>query len=116
MYKVSAYVENVTHYIAGFVAKTVSQKINCLICKQVLSINHTTNLLITLKDRNNALFKPSKDVEYICSVEIKSEVCRTVFLSKDMDAHLHGQGLFTNHRDQLLTLIITAYINLRLKH
>jgi len=24
MYKVSAYVENVTHYIAGFVAKTVS--------------------------------------------------------------------------------------------
>jgi len=140
MYKVSAYVENVTHYIAGFVAKTVSQKINCLFCKQVLSINHTTNLLITLKDRNNALFKPSKDVEYICSVaekwirctnfssiyaknftnklyiQIKSEVCRTVFLSKDMDAHIYGQGLFTNHRDQLLTLIITVYINLRLKH
>jgi len=102
MYKVSAYVENVTQYIAGFVAKTVSQKINCLICKQVLRINQTTNLLITLKDRNNALFKPSKDVEYICSVaekwirctnhssiyaknftnklyiQIKSEVCRTV--------------------------------------
>jgi len=93
----------------------------------VLSINYITNLLITLKDWNNALFEPSKDVEYICSVaekwirctnlssiyaknftnklyiQIKSEVCRTVFLSKDMDAHIHGQGLFTNHRDQLLT-------------
>jgi len=58
-----------THYISGFVAKTVSQKINCLICKQVLSINHTTNLLITLKDRNNALFKPSKGcgIYLLCS-------------------------------------------------
>jgi len=33
-----------------------------------------------------------------------------------MDAHIHGQGSFANHRDQLLTLIITGYINLRLKH
>lgn len=140
MYTVSDCVENVTHCIAGFVTKTVSQKISCWFCKQVLSITHTTNLLITFKDRNNALFKSSKNVEYTCSVaekwircknlssiyvknfknklyiQIKSEVYRTIFLSKDMDAHIHGQGLFTNHCDQLLTLIIITYINLRLKH
>jgi len=32
-----------------------------------------------------------------------------------MDNHISGQSLFTNHRDQLLTLIISSYAHLKLK-
>lgn len=70
-FKVSAFVDIITEYISGFVARKSSKLINCNICKEFLVINQTNNLLINIKDVNNALTKPSKDVFYICSVSEK---------------------------------------------
>lgn len=65
--RLTPFVENVSAYIAGFVVKQVIKKINCNICIQFLSETNTKNLLINLKDRNNALIKPSRDAIYICA-------------------------------------------------
>ena len=46
-------------------------------------------------------------------LETKWEVYRSVF--SGMDNHVSGQSLFTNHRDQLLTLIMSSYVHLKLK-
>lgn len=108
-----------------------------------LNCKSTANLLIKLKDRNDALIKPSKDVRYVCAVseknircidfknmcgkncinklylKIKSEVFRcncVVFQTDTMNDHIKNQSLFKSHKDQLLTLIIYTYVNLRLKH
>ncbi|CAI6355044.1 unnamed protein product [Macrosiphum euphorbiae] len=138
--KASPYVENVTEYIAGFVARKVIRKINCEICKTFLIDNDNSNVLIQLKNRNDALYKPSKDVNFICCVserwirssnlkemykknvinklyiKIKSEVYNSIFRSSILDEHVSNQNLFTNHRDQLITIIITTFITLRLRH
>jgi hypothetical protein len=53
--KATPYVENVTEYIAGFVARNIVRKVNCEICKMFLIDNDNSNLLIQLKNRNNAL-------------------------------------------------------------
>lgn len=52
------------------------KKINCGICKTFLIDNPNNSLLIKLKDRNNALVKPSKDVSYICKVIEKKIKCK----------------------------------------
>lgn len=46
-------------------------------------------------------------------VETKREVYGSVF--SGMDNHVSGQSLFTNHRDQLFTSIISSYVHLKLK-
>lgn len=70
-YKVTDFVENITEYISGFIARKTIKRINCDICKGFLILNHTNNKLINIKDRNNSLIKPSTDVFYICSVSEK---------------------------------------------
>jgi len=83
--------------------------------------------------------RPSKDVSYICKVIEKNIKCKDLkyIFSKNamnkiyletkrdlvgfsvfsgMDNHVSGQSLFTNHRDQLLTLIISSYVHIRLKN
>jgi len=136
--KLSPFIAGVTDYISGFIARKVAKKIDCDICKTFLIDNSNNSLLIKLKYRNNALVKPSRDVSYICKViemkikckdlkyiiysknvitkiyiETKREVYGSVF--KGMDNHVSDQSLFTNHRDQLLTLIISSYVHLKLK-
>lgn len=62
-----------------------------------------------------------KDLKYIFSknamnkiyLKTKREVYTSVF--SGMDNHVSSQSLFTNHRDQLLTLIITSDVHLGLK-
>lgn len=134
--KLSPFIAGVTDYISGFIARKVAKKINWDVCKTFLIDNSNNGLLIKLKDRNNALVKPSKDVSYISKViemkikckdlkyifsknfmnkiylETKKEVYGSVFSGMD---HVSGQSLFTNHRDQLLTLIISSYVHLKLK-
>lgn len=140
-FNISPYVENITEYIAGFVSKTVMKKINCNTCKEVLTRGQTDNILINLKDRNDALIKPSKDVSYICAVsekhircidfknmcgnnfinklylKIKSEVFRSnsVFQTDTMNNHIKHQSLYTNHKDQLLTLTIYTFCKFKIK-
>lgn len=136
--KSSPFIAGVTDYISGFIAKKVAKKINCDICKTFLIDNSNNRFLIKLKDRNNALVKPSKDVSYICKVVENKIKCKDLkyifaknFMNKiyletkrevyggsvfsGMDNHVSGQSLFTNHRDQLLTLIISSYVHLKLK-
>jgi hypothetical protein len=48
-------------------------------------------------------------------IKIKREVFTTVFQTSSMNNHIFGQTLFTNHRHQLITIIINSYITLRLK-
>ncbi|KAF0745151.1 Uncharacterized protein FWK35_00028236, partial [Aphis craccivora] len=112
--KLSPFIDGVTDYILCFIARKVASKINCDICKTFLIDNSNNSILIKLKDRNNALVKPSKDVLYICKVKTKREVYGSVFSRMDNN-HISGQSLFTNHRDQLLTLIISSYAHLKLK-
>jgi len=66
----------VTDYISGFIVRKVANKINCDICKTFLIDNSNNSILIKLKDRNNALVKPSKDVLYICKVIEKNIKCK----------------------------------------
>ncbi|KAF0701563.1 Uncharacterized protein FWK35_00038328 [Aphis craccivora] len=138
-FNVSAFVENITEYISGFIAKKALKQINCDVCKGYLVDNKTNNILINIKDRNNALTKPSKDVFYLCSVsekwirckqvkdmyknnfinklylQIKNDVYRSVFNTSTMDTHISGQTSFTNHKEQLISIIINTYITLRLR-
>lgn len=48
-------------------------------------------------------------------IKIKREVFTTVLQTSRMNNHIFGQTLFTNHKDQLITIIINSYITLRLK-
>lgn len=47
-------------------------------------------------------------------IKIKREIFTTVFQTS-MNYHIFGQTLFTNYRDQLVTITINSYITLRLK-
>lgn len=135
--RLTPFVENVSAYIAGFVVKQVIKKINCSICIQFLSSKNTENLLINLKNRNNALIKPCHDAIYICATaEREFRSCPNVFLPgiktklyyqiqkivyknntfSTMNDHCIGQELFNNHKNQIIALIINKYLELRFHH
>lgn len=80
--RLTPFVEDVSIYIAGFIVKSVSKKISCNICIQFSRKKVTNNVLINLKNRNNALINPTDDVIFICTTA-KREFCSlsNVFLS-----------------------------------
>ncbi|CAI6377379.1 unnamed protein product [Macrosiphum euphorbiae] len=138
--RLSPLVENISEYIGGFVVKKTLKKINCAICQQSLYKTFTNNILINLKDRNDALIKPFRDVVDICLIAervfrscdniFKNNIKNSLFTKikrhiiysstkknfQELDDHCLSQNLFNNHRDQLIALIIYIYLDVRLHH
>ncbi|KAF0706184.1 THAP-type domain-containing protein [Aphis craccivora] len=94
--------------------------------------------LIDKKNRNNALIKPNQDIVEICQeaerifrtysvflpnikskifYEIKNNIYQKPIIFKDhLNHHCLEQQLFNSHRDQIISLTILTYLNLRFHH
>ncbi|KAL1510058.1 hypothetical protein ABEB36_004713 [Hypothenemus hampei] len=136
-WQLSPYLENVVDYIAGYIAKKLSKKIDCLICIQQL-LGKEMPLLSRIKDRGKYYVAPSKDVSSICklaerilkqnSYRLKSTNIKCILVTEIgnklgipfnniiMDEHVMSQCILDNHRFQLCRLIIDLYLNTRLFH
>lgn len=122
--------------------KITKKKINCLVCSSCIKNSDTDNYLINIKHRGS-LIKPSKDVEILCTEtekcirqhqeivfkqknvvqflknKVKRALYEVVFKNKEMYQHIKHiicQQQFNNHRDQIINVIITFYLNIRLHH
>lgn len=135
--RLTPYIDDVSSYISGFVVKKLLKKINCKTCHPYFmdKTGHASSL-IKEKDRNNALIKPSQDVVDLCQVtervfrshniflpnvkqKIVTEIKRNIYskpVFKELNEHCTGQELFNTHRDQVIALIITTYLNIRFHH
>ena len=67
--KLNDYVENVVTYIAGFVVKSLSNKLHCEICVSALTNKNIENKkfaqLINMKTKGGLTY-PSEDVIFVC--------------------------------------------------
>jgi len=136
--RLTPFLDEVTSYIAGFVVKKIKNKITYNICHPFLidSLNHNFKL-IEVKDRNNALMKPSQDVVEICLEaertfrsfnvflpnikhkmlnKIKNTIYQKPNIFNELNDHCRGQQLFNTHRDQIISLAILIYLNIRFHH
>lgn len=136
--RLTPFLDEVTSYIAEFVAKKIKNKITCNICHLFLidCSNHNFKL-IKEKDRNNALIKPSQDVVEICQEaertfrsynvflpnikhrmfnEIKNKIYQKPNIFNELNYHCKGQQLFNTRRDQIISLAILTYLNIRFHH
>lgn len=128
------YLSDVIEYISGFIAKKLTLKINCDICCLSLRADHSASRLLNRKNRGG-LFKPSKDVVKICTTGesfVKSlnitqfTTAKFVLLTlrrlkhnelfKDLDEHCYEQEPLSNHKYQLITLILNSYYTIRIHH
>jgi len=90
-----------------------------------------------IKDRNNALIKPSQDVVEICQEaertfrsfnvflpnikykmfnKIKQKIYQKPNIFNELNDHCKGQQLFNTHKDQIISLAILTYLNIRFHH
>lgn len=67
---ISPFIEDITSYIAGFVAKRIENKIKCIYCIQKIYGQHHIGNLIAIKDCGR-LKKPSNDLVSICKTAEK---------------------------------------------
>ena len=62
---INGYVEDVSVYIAGFIAMKILKKTSCEYCKTFLIMTKHDSKLANIKDRGG-LIKPSTDVQTVC--------------------------------------------------
>jgi len=144
--RISSYVEDVSIYIAGFVAMKLEKKIFCDTCRDCLISTSHESKLAQIKDRGG-LKKPSKCLQTVC---IESEKIfmqySTEFINKkksikffivkvklvlynkysifnnmfcvNNDIHMlfDQTKQFDTHRDHLIKNICVMYYNIRLFH
>lgn len=139
LWKLNRYIEDVSAYIGGFVVRKLLKTINCSVCSSCIQNSDTDNYLINIKNRGS-LIKPSKDVELLSKEtekcirqhqeivfkqknivqflknKVKRALYEVVFKNEEMYQLIICQQQFNNHRDQLINLIITFYLNIRLHH
>jgi len=136
--RLTPFLDEVTNYIAGFVVKKIKNKITCDICHPFLiyRTNHNFKLIME-KYRNNALIKPSQDVVKICQEaertfrsfnvflpnikhnifnKIKHKIYQKPNIFNELNDHCKDQQLFNTHRDQIISLSILTYLNIRFHH
>lgn len=130
----TAYVDNITQYIAGFISYKLQRIVNCYVCKNQL-IGTEMPLLSKLKNEGPYLIL-SKDVcriseqiirEYsnqFNKINIKRFLVHTIFhrigngpfSNQIMDDYVCLQDTLDNHQTQLCKYIIELYVNTRLFH
>ncbi|KAE9526556.1 hypothetical protein AGLY_013204, partial [Aphis glycines] len=139
VWKLNRFIEVVSVYIKGFVVRKLLKRINHLVCSSCIQNSDTDNYLINIKNLGS-LIKPSKDVELLFKEsekcirqhqeivfkqknivrflknKVKRALYEVVFKNEEMYQHIICQQQFNNHRDQLMNLIITFYLNIRLHH
>jgi len=136
------YTSELITYIAGFVVRTVTRKINCLCCKQLFISRETqrkldiyrTDKLLQQKNRDD-LCQVSRDIIAICKTAEKtlranqhiscktknilhvlihqSERCLPSHIL-NTDIHIFRQKF--DYRSQLIRLILKIFFNIRFKH
>ena len=134
----SPFVDTVVQYIAGYVSAKLGGKLHCDTCRKQLFGDEMPKL-VALK--NQGPYKaPSKDVISICRLsetvlrnEIKSlsnqfyksrlvnkiisKIAGLPFANEIMTKHvLAARDIFDNHRIQLVKLVVTLYVEIRLFH
>lgn len=131
-------VEDITVYIAGFVVKKVSQSITCAFCCRQLVADTETNSFLLKHLNRGKLVNPSLSVINICQYlerslrEQKSNlfsklnikdyfIIKTIknvdaFSDSTMIEHIMEQNFLDNHRVQLIKLISSVFLKLRLHH
>lgn len=139
----SEYKEQVVHYIAGYVSKSLKDKLRCIECKQKLCSPVTgTNSLLEFKNRGG-LTRPSFSVVKICleaekcfqrmlrvtsgklphcrgmtsavSTAVLKNVSIMPFFS-DFNDHIHEAAVEDNHAVYLTKSISKTYCKIRFKH
>lgn len=146
VYNMSAYVEDVSVYIAGFVTLKLQKKIDCNYCKSFLTTKEHVSKLAFIKDRGG-LQKPSTDVQTVCIetekvfrqyvhdimlkkkskqfivLKVKSNIHNRYIIFNNMPCVNENRNLifdymhqFDTHRDNLIKLVCESYFNLRFFH
>lgn len=83
--EINTYIEDVSQYIGGFVARKVSQIIPCHNCKKISSKDQIeNNTLISCKDRGG-LTKPSNYVKIICAEAERVVRCNLSIIKSQFD-------------------------------
>lgn len=139
------YADEVITYISGFIARTVKKRIDCSFCKQLLVLSdaqketdtHRPDKLLQRKNRGG-LCLPSPDVIIICknaekslrlynkdrlfqtknilNILINQALCSLPSDIFNMNDHLYDQLPSSDHRSQLMKLILKTFFNMRMKH
>lgn len=144
--RISAYTEDVSVYISGFIVKKLQNKISCDICKNSLLSIIQESKLAQIKDRGG-LQKPSKCLQTVCIesekifrqysndfvnqkknfnfllVKVKSILYTKYSIFSNMSCVNYKQNTlfeltqqFNTHRDMLIQSICKHYFNIRLYH
>lgn len=143
--EINTYIEDVSQYIGGFVARKIIQIIPCYNCKKILSKDQEENKsLISCKDRGG-LTKPSNGVKIICAeaervLRCNLSIVKSQFHKKEQLLLLNKvkTALYSkfdpsilicsnisddfsildqhNHKDQLINLICLKYFDIRVHH
>lgn len=131
----SEYVDDVTEYIAGFVARKVARVITCGVCADGLLINDSNSLLLNRKNRGG-LCKAATDVVKICKIAEKvfrmfrvdsnAQVKRMILYTfrqingnnffVELNQHILDQDPENNHILQLLNIVLKVYFTLRMHY
>lgn len=129
------YNSEVVTYIAGYVIKTIKNKIKCDMCRQSLESKENNSLLLKIKNRRGLLL-PSPQVITICKVAervlrqqkdlftVKNLMTSLIYCAKkllpgDIFNHLDDlsqKSVIDNHKSQLIYNILHKYFDIRLYH
>lgn len=136
LHNISPMVDDIVLYIAGFVAKKVAEVIHCQFCSDLLFQNPIMSRLVNIKTKG-FLKNVSHNVRKVCRtaetairataslnnirnvIRLKSSIffaLDTIFLEDEMIRHCENQNIFDNHRTQLIKIIISKYVDLRIHH
>ena len=132
---ISEYAENVIAYIAGYISRSITKQLNCDVCWTNIIGNKS---LSDLQNRKNqgGLLPASKDVVEICTLAEKTlRSFQNIFNTKNLvhkiiiatlpklpsyifDNHNHmlEQTVLSDHRMQLIKIVLKKYLNVRLHH
>lgn len=136
------YIDDVIHYITGFVIKKLYKQITCTICLKLLTNNKDVPQQLSLLDIKNkgGLVKPTKDVVYICKIaekifrtfqhtlpSIKNNIIEYLTIKAtskleiqnifpEISEHILDQSPLDNHLLQIIKFILQYYFKVRLYH
>ncbi|KAF0760276.1 Uncharacterized protein FWK35_00017945 [Aphis craccivora] len=131
----SKFIECVSNYISGFVAKKVAIKTGCEHCKSSLTTSTHTDILTQIKNRGY-LTKASNDVVLICNAtekmlrqfpnQINKKNLQQFFMTKVKSQLYKSRKILTNldcgngvwfeneHKNNLVNKIILKYLDIRI--
>ncbi|XP_052128257.1 uncharacterized protein LOC127750492 [Frankliniella occidentalis] len=134
----SPYVTDVVEYIAGFVSRSLSESLHCVVCNAALYGNSTNSDLLKIKNKGGLVFA-SRDVVSICKLteqifrgyttkkvalrkaipvyinKIKARITSSIFSTLDKD-HDYCNDALDTHRSLLMSSIIDKYLVIRICH